>query len=58
MRVLMESGCREAAILHCVTSYPADPATINLDAMRQIAEIFIGPVGYSCSTNSGAAFSA
>jgi N,N'-diacetyllegionaminate synthase len=50
LRVLAENGCREAAILHCVTSYPADPATINLDAMRQIREIFDGPVGYSDHT--------
>jgi N-acetylneuraminate synthase/N,N'-diacetyllegionaminate synthase len=48
--VLTANECREAAILHCVTSYPAEPATINLDAMRQIGEIFGGPVGYSDHT--------
>ncbi len=48
--VLSENGCNEVAVLHCVTSYPADPATINLDAMRQIGEFFEGPVGYSDHT--------
>jgi len=47
LKVLSESGCKELAILHCVTAYPADPATINLDTMRQIRGIFGGPVGYS-----------
>lgn len=50
LRVLSENGCHEVAVLHCVTSYPADPATINLDAMRQIGELFEGPVGYSDHT--------
>jgi N,N'-diacetyllegionaminate synthase len=48
--VLSENGGNEVAVLHCVTSYPADPATINLDAMRQIGEFFEGPVGYSDHT--------
>lgn len=50
LKVLSDNGCREAAILHCVTAYPADPATINLDAMRQIGCIFNGPIGYSDHT--------
>jgi N-acetylneuraminate synthase/N,N'-diacetyllegionaminate synthase len=50
IEVVAENGGRELAILHCVTSYPADPATINLDAMRQIREFFSGPVGYSDHT--------
>lgn len=54
LNVLSESGCREAAVLHCVTSYPADPETINLDAMRQIGEFFDGPVGYSDHTHGTA----
>lgn len=51
LEVLGENGCREAAVLHCVTAYPADPATINLDTMRQIAGRFAGPVGYSDHTS-------
>jgi N-acetylneuraminate synthase/N,N'-diacetyllegionaminate synthase len=50
LKVLDENGCHEAAILHCVTAYPADPGTINLDAMRQISTLFRGPVGYSDHT--------
>lgn len=40
-------GCDEVALLHCVTSYPAAPADINLAAMDRMAELFEGPVGYS-----------
>lgn len=54
LKVLRENGCCEAAVLHCVTSYPADPATINLDAIRQIREFFEGPVGYSDHTTGTA----
>lgn len=50
LKILSDNGCREAAILHCVTAYPADPAIINLDAMRQIGRIFDGPIGYSDHT--------
>lgn len=50
LNVLSENGCTEAAVLHCVTSYPADPSTINLDVMRQIRQFFAGPVGYSDHT--------
>jgi N,N'-diacetyllegionaminate synthase len=52
--VIGSNGCRDLAILHCVTSYPADPATVNLDAMRQIREFFPGPVGYSDHTKGTA----
>jgi N-acetylneuraminate synthase/N,N'-diacetyllegionaminate synthase len=48
--VLAQNGAREVAVLHCVTAYPADPAVINLDVMRQIREFFEGPVGYSDHT--------
>jgi N,N'-diacetyllegionaminate synthase len=50
IEVVTENGGHELAILHCVTSYPAEPATVNLDAMRQIREFFGGPVGYSDHT--------
>ena len=50
LQVLNENGCREVAILHCVTAYPVDPATVNLDSMRQIGRIFNGPIGYSDHT--------
>jgi N,N'-diacetyllegionaminate synthase len=50
LKVLNENGCHQVAILHCVTAYPADPATVNLDTLRQIRNIFEGPVGYSDHT--------
>lgn len=48
--VMGENGCRQLAVLHCVTSYPAEPRDINLDVMRQIRTFFDGPVGYSDHT--------
>ena len=54
LKVLSDNDCHEAAILHCVTAYPADPETINLDAMRQIGTIFNGPIGYSDHTTGTA----
>jgi N-acetylneuraminate synthase/N,N'-diacetyllegionaminate synthase len=48
--VLRESGCRDVAVLHCVTAYPVAPKDVNLRVMHQIREIFDGPVGYSDHT--------
>lgn len=48
--ILLEAGCRDLAILHCVTSYPTAPDAVNLAAMSQIREFFSGPVGYSDHT--------
>jgi N,N'-diacetyllegionaminate synthase len=43
-------GCRDVALLHCVTSYPAPADQINLAAMDALREDFDGPVGYSDHT--------
>ncbi|MBL8833935.1 MAG: N-acetylneuraminate synthase family protein [Rhodospirillales bacterium] len=43
-------GCERVALLHCVTSYPAPAADINLRAMDRMRQIFPGPVGYSDHT--------
>jgi N,N'-diacetyllegionaminate synthase len=48
--VLAENGCSEVAVLHCITSYPTDPADVNLAVMDQIRTFFEGPVGYSDHT--------
>ncbi len=37
-------------LLHCVSSYPADPSDINLRAIQTLAEAFDVPVGYSDHT--------
>lgn len=54
IRILGDNGCRSLAVLHCVTSYPAEPAWVNLDVMRQIRDFFPGPVGYSDHTSGTA----
>lgn len=54
VQVLADVGCRELAVLHCVTSYPANVSDVNLDAMRQIRKVFTGPVGYSDHTTGSA----
>lgn len=43
-------GCKDVALLHCVTSYPAPASDINLRAMERLRELFPGPVGYSDHT--------
>jgi len=50
IEVIRLNGAPPLAILHCITAYPASPATVNLHAMDQIREIFPGPVGYSDHT--------
>jgi len=50
VRTMEESGNRAMILLHCVSSYPADPADANLRAMETLAETFQVPVGYSDHT--------
>ncbi len=52
--VMAENGCPALAVLHCVTSYPADPSIVNLSVMKQIEALFPGPVGYSDHTTGTA----
>lgn len=44
------AGCDRIVLLQCVSNYPADPADINLRAMRTMAEVFGVPVGFSDHT--------
>lgn len=44
------AGCRNVALLHCVTSYPTPLAEVNLRAMDTLHAAFDGPVGYSDHT--------
>lgn len=48
--ILQRAGCPALALLHCVSNYPADPADVNLRAMKTIAKHFGLPVGYSDHT--------
>jgi N,N'-diacetyllegionaminate synthase len=52
--VLSGAGCKNLAILHCFTSYPANPKDVNLGVMSQIRAFFQGPVGYSDHTEGTA----
>ncbi len=44
------AGNKAMALLHCVSAYPADPASVNLRAMGTLAKAFGLPVGYSDHT--------
>ncbi|MEW6719254.1 MAG: N-acetylneuraminate synthase [Thermodesulfobacteriota bacterium] len=44
------SAAPGVALLHCVSSYPADPAHVNLRAMDTMRRAFGVPVGYSDHT--------
>jgi N,N'-diacetyllegionaminate synthase len=50
-----EAGCRDLALLHCVTSYPTPPEQVNLAAMDTLREMYPGPYGYSDHTTDGLA---
>ena len=50
LTTMAESGCRELALLHCVTSYPVPDPQVNLRAMDALRSLFPGPVGYSDHT--------
>lgn len=45
-----ESGDPDVILLHCVSSYPAEPAEVNLRAMNTLAQAFNVPVGFSDHT--------
>lgn len=46
LRVLRSSGCRDVALLHCVSQYPAMTADMNIRAVDQLSQ-FQCPVGLS-----------
>ncbi|UCE51523.1 MAG: N-acetylneuraminate synthase [Desulfobacterales bacterium] len=50
VRVIQSAGCDKLILLHCVSSYPADPADVNLNAIKTLANAFKVPVGYSDHT--------
>jgi N,N'-diacetyllegionaminate synthase len=50
VETLEEAGNRNFVLLHCVSSYPADPGDVNLRAMHTLAAAFECPVGYSDHT--------
>lgn len=50
VQTLRSAGCRELAILKCVSSYPAEPSEMNLRNIPYLAEQFHVPVGLSDHT--------
>lgn len=44
---LKTAGCKEFALLHCVSGYPAPPDQCNLKALQIMEEAFGCPVGWS-----------
>ena len=47
---LTDSGCRDVALLHCVTAYPCPPEFSNLDVIPVLSSAFGVPVGLSDHT--------
>jgi N-acetylneuraminate synthase/N,N'-diacetyllegionaminate synthase len=47
---IRKQGNDRIVLLHCVSSYPADPAESNLRAMQTLREAFGVPVGFSDHT--------
>jgi N,N'-diacetyllegionaminate synthase len=50
VEALLETGVPELVLLQCVSSYPADPAEVNLRAMETLSTAFRVPVGFSDHT--------
>jgi N,N'-diacetyllegionaminate synthase len=48
---VQDAGNHEFVLLHCVSSYPANPADANLRAMQSMRSTFNVPVGYSDHTS-------
>ena len=50
VQTIRDTGQFELVLLHCVSSYPADPTEVNLRAMQTMASTFQVPVGFSDHT--------
>ena len=50
VRTIEKNGNCDIVLLHCVSSYPADPGDVNLRSMRTMSISFGLPVGYSDHT--------
>ncbi|MFH0878792.1 MAG: N-acetylneuraminate synthase [Lentisphaerota bacterium] len=48
--LLGRMGLRDLVLLHCVSEYPADPATVNLKVMNRLARRYKVPAGFSDHT--------
>ena len=50
VEAIEETGNDRFVLLQCVSAYPADPATVNLRALRTLRTAFGKPVGFSDHT--------
>jgi pseudaminic acid synthase len=50
VEALTAAGSDQIALLHCCSVYPADPATVNLNAMATLRQVFQCPIGFSDHT--------
>ena len=50
VQTIRRAGNSRIILLHCVSAYPADPATVNLRAMATLSRRFGVPVGFSDHT--------
>ena len=50
VRTIRATGNHQLALLHCTSTYPANPADVNLRAMQTMAQAFQVPVGFSDHT--------
>src|SRR3989338_2023917 len=48
--IVVKTGNKNFALLHCVSSYPADPREVNLKAMQTLEKKFNVSVGFSDHT--------
>jgi N,N'-diacetyllegionaminate synthase len=47
VETLIAAGCPDLALLHCVSSYPANPGEANLRVLQTLRDIFNVPIGFS-----------
>jgi N,N'-diacetyllegionaminate synthase len=47
VETLLAAGCPDLALLHCVSSYPADPHEANLRVLRTLRDTFRVTTGFS-----------
>jgi len=47
VRTLRDCGARDIVLLHCVSSYPAPPESLNLRSIQTLRDHFHLPVGFS-----------
>ena len=50
VRVARENGCKNLVLLKCTSSYPADPASCNLNTISDMKEKFECEIGFSDHT--------